>query len=362
MSEFIQLHVLTSYGPSNLNRDDLNRPKTAVMGGVTRLRISSQSLKRAWRTSPLFEEAVAGHIGIRTKEMGVKIHEALTAGKTLPGVLAREDLVSRDPVSEKVALDLAKAVASHYGKLTKGKGVEGLRTEQLVHYAPEEIVAIDGVLANAGSDDIEVEDALPIRGKTRALDISMFGRMLADTPASNIEAAVQVAHALSVHGVVVEDDYFSAVDDLNTGEESAGSAHLGEVEFSAGLFYEYVCINRTELNRNVGGDTELATRGLKALIECIAKVAPTGKQNSFASRAYASYARVEKGSQQPRSLAVAFLRPVNAPDYLAESIARLEDTAMRMDTVYGACCDAVCTMNADSGEGSLADIMSFVEG
>ena len=279
----------------------------------------------------------------------------------MSGVLAGEDVASRDPVQEKTALDLAKTVASHYGKLTKGKGVAGLRTEQLVHYAPEEIEAIDGVLARVGSDDIEIEDALPVRGRTRALDIAMFGRMLADTPASNIEAAVQVAHALSVHGVVVEDDYFSAVDDLNTGEESAGSAHLGEVEFGAGLFYEYVCINRTELVRNVGGDAGLAARGLKALIECIAKVAPTGKQNSFASRAYASYIRVEKGGQQPRSLAVAFLKPVNLPDYLADSIERLESTAARMDGAYGACCDAVCIMNTVSGEGSLAEITAFVE-
>ena len=70
MNRFIQLHLLTSYPPSNLNRDDLGRPKTAIMGGVNRLRISSQSLKRAWRTSDVFKEKLSNNIGTRTKEMG----------------------------------------------------------------------------------------------------------------------------------------------------------------------------------------------------------------------------------------------------------------------------------------------------
>ena len=77
MSEFIQLHLLTNYAPSNLNRDDLGRPKTAKMGGVDRLRISSQSLKRAWRTSEIFEEARVGKMGIRTKKFGIEIYRYL---------------------------------------------------------------------------------------------------------------------------------------------------------------------------------------------------------------------------------------------------------------------------------------------
>jgi len=77
MSTFVQLHLLTSYPPACLNRDDLNRPKTAVMGGVQRLRVSSQSLKRAWRTSDVFQEALSGHIGRRTKKMGLDVYERL---------------------------------------------------------------------------------------------------------------------------------------------------------------------------------------------------------------------------------------------------------------------------------------------
>ena len=88
MTEFIQIHALTAYPPSNLNRDDLGRPKTAIIGGGCRLRISSQSLKRAWRSSDLFQEALAGHTGVRTKTLGWKVVEALTSGRTLPEVLA----------------------------------------------------------------------------------------------------------------------------------------------------------------------------------------------------------------------------------------------------------------------------------
>jgi CRISPR system Cascade subunit CasC len=137
----------------------------------------------------------------------------------------------------------------------------------------------------------------------------MFGRMLAAAPAYNKEAAVQVAHAVTVHEVAVEDDYFTAVDDLNNGEEDQGAGHLGETEFAAGVFYLYVCIDRYLLKENLADD-QLADRAIAALIEASAKIAPTGKQNSFASRAYASYIMAEKGDQQPRSLSIAFLKPV----------------------------------------------------
>ena len=113
----------------------------------------------------------------------------------------------------------------------------------------------------------------------------MFGRMLASSPAFNVEAAVQVAHAITIHKVAVEDDYFSAVDDLNRGEEDVGAAHIGEAGFGAGVFYLYLCINRELLLENLGGDTSLTAKTLEALVHAATKVSPTGKQNSFASRA-----------------------------------------------------------------------------
>ena len=143
--------------------------------------------------------------------------------------------------------------------------------------------------------------------------------MMAAAPDFNVEAAAQVAHAITVHRTEVEDDFFSAVDDLNRGEDDRGAGHLGEAEFAAGLFYLYLCIDRDLLLRNLGGDQPLAMRTLRALLEAVVKVPPSGKQASFASRAYASYVLAEKGRMQPRSLAVAYLKPVAGEDYLAET-------------------------------------------
>lgn len=349
MSTFIQLHLLTSYPPSNLNRDDLGRPKTAVMGGKTRLRVSSQSLKRAWRTSGIFSEAMKGHVGIRTKSMGVEIFKAL----------------KDKGVADGNAKAWAKQIAEVFGKAKKANAanpLEELEIEQLAHFSPEEknsIFTLTGRLAasNAAPSD---DDLKLLQKNHTAADIAMFGRMLASSPAFNMEAAVQVAHAITVHDVAVEDDYFTAVDDLNAGDDDLGAGHIGETEFGAGVFYNYICINRGLLTDNLGGDKELADKALKALVEAAAKVSPTGKQNSFASRARTSYLLAEKGSDQPRSLSVAFLKPVRGEDVLALSVKELEKRRENFDKVYGPCADAFKIMNAESGEGSLEEIKTFI--
>ena len=364
MSEFIQLHMLVSYPPSNLNRDDLGRPKTAMMGGAQRLRVSSQSLKRAWRTSHIFTDALAGHLGIRTKEMGRLIHRSLTSGVSLAGILsgAKGAPVAFKPVGEDKARKWAAEIAGGFGKLKAGEGA--LEIEQLAHFSPEEIAAIDALIANlaaTGSDPDDNDKKLLMERHTAA-DIAMFGRMLAASPIYNTEAAVQVSHAVTVHAVAVEDDYFTAVDDLNRGDEDMGAGHLGETEFASGLFYLYVCVNRDLLRENLGGDEALAGAALRALVEAAAKVAPTGKQNSFASRAYASYLLAEKGCQQPRSLSVAYLRPLQENDLLGSAIGALKETRDKMDAVYGNCSDAHCEMNAYAGEGTLQEVLDFVAG
>ena len=377
MSEFIQLHILASYPPSNLNRDDLGRPKTAVMGGTQRLRISSQSLKRAWRDSDIFKEALSDHIGIRTKEMGVHIYEALTTGYKLCDVL-KNNAKGKEvypPVSGSKAKKYSQEIAGVFGKVktskkdkkeenkeTKVNPLDELKIEQLAHFSPEEIAAIDALLdklvqsgENPTKDDLKL-----LREQHTAVDIAMFGRMLASSPMYNTEAAVQVSHAITVHQVAVEDDYFTAVDDLNRGEEDQGAAHIGESEFASGLFYNYVCINRDLLKENLGKDDDLVKKALRSLVEATAKIAPTGKQNSFASRAYASYILAEKGNQQPRSLSVAFLKALNGKDLLDNSISALKDTNEKMESVYGKCSESNCEMNAYTGKGSLSDIFDFV--
>lgn len=376
MSTFIQLHLLTSYPPANLNRDDLGRPKTAVMGGVQRLRISSQSLKRAWRKSDIFESIMAEGGGLRTKRLGAYIYQALISGKPFKDLLKQplesldtENSEKTSEIAVKQARNYAWEMASVFVDKSKKAGdksnvsKETLRSEQLVFYSTSEIDAIGTMI-----EDVRETKILPDEKKRRGLvssqlhdaDIAMFGRMLAASPENNFEAATQVAHAFSVHKVAIEDDYFSAVDDLNFGEEDGGAAHIGETEFAAGLFYLYLCINRDLLLENLQGDEALTVKALRALVEATAKVAPTGKQNSFASRAYASYILAEKGNRQPRSLSVAFLRPIAGADMLTDAIKALKDTRDAMDKVYGKLAESEIEMNAADGTGNFEGLLKFI--
>jgi len=354
MSRFIQLHMLTAYPPSNLNRDDTGRPKTALVGDALRLRVSSQSLKRAWRTSDVFESTVGQQLGTRTKMVGVGIYKTLTdAG-----------------IADKPAREWARAIAGQFGKLKSDKKSDtndDLHIEQLAHMSPAELAAIDALAKICGArNSAPAADELHLLCKPRAaVDIAMFGRMLADTPAFNMEAAVQVAHAITVHKSAVEDDFFSAVDDLNLGLDDKGAGHIGERGYGAGLFYLYVCINRELLQENLGGDANLAAQALDALLHAITQVSPTGMQNSFASRAYASYLLAERGNQQPRSLVQAFLKPIKPfgdRDMLAMAVEALSKRCDNFDKVYGACADGRYTFNVESGEGSLAAAVAFVKG
>lgn len=341
MTRFVQLHLLTSYPPSNLNRDDLGNPKTARMGGVERLRVSSQSLKRAWRTSETFQQALSGRIGTRTKRLGVEVFEALSAAG----------------IAEKPAKEWAGQIAKVYGAPKKDNALE---IEQLVHVAPEERATLDELVATLAREkrapsDEELDTLLHTQ---TAVDIAMFGRMLAAKTQFNGEAAVQVAHAIGVHSSTVEDDYFTAVDDLNRNDP--GAAHIGESGFAAAVFYQYLCINRDLLKQNLAGDETLTQKALRALVQAAVTVGPSGKQNSYASRAYAHYALAEKGSQQPRSLSLAFIRPVTGDDYAAQAVQQLERVRDNMDKVYGACADSREQFNVLTGEGSLAELLDFI--
>jgi CRISPR system Cascade subunit CasC len=332
--------------------------------------------------------------------MGEMIYKAMVSGQRLIDVVTGEssDPV-RPPLSEEDALIWSAGIADAYGALESAKKWEkGPRYKQLIHFRPSEIQAIDNLIAIiSGEGKVDASDnakidlkelkkygtllvqekkidekkrnklnqqirSITLFKKDTAADIAMFGRMMADATEYNVEAAVQVAHAITVHEVAVEDDYFTAVDDLNRGEENVGAGHLGETEFAAGLFYLYLCINRDLLVKNLGGDEALANDTLRALTEAAVKVAPTGKQASFASRAYASYLLAEWGCQQPRSLSVAYLTALRDRNLLESAITSLQKTREKMDEVYGGCSDACCEMNAYAGKGTLDKVLDFVAG
>lgn len=355
MKKFLQIHLLTSYPPSNLNRDDLGRPKTAVVGGTTRLRISSQSLKRAWRTSSVFAERVGsieinGKTGVRTKRIGEEIYRKLIEGG----------------VKEKDAMNWSRSIAGQFGALKKEteEHPENLYIEQLVFVSPEEQKAVfelvDELIKSqkAPSD----EQLSLLRLENSAADLALFGRMLAANPKYNMEASAQVAHAFSVQKVTVEDDFFTAVDDLNKGEEDVGAGHMGDVEYASGIFYSYINIDRELLKLNLKGagkeSQKLVNSSIQGLVEAAAKVAPTGKQNSFASRAYSYYIMAELGNQQPRTLSLAYVNPVR-DNMLENAISILEETKNKMDKIYGKCSDEVLVMNMMNGSGSLQEILDF---
>ena len=344
MTEFVQLHLLTFYAPSNLNRDDLGRPKSAIVGGTTRLRVSSQSLKRAWRVSDVFQTKLKGHLAKRTQRIGETIHQHLLS------------LGQKPEVAQKLTRDILPV----FGK-PKPEDKTPLYTEQLAFISDEETaMALEFAerLANGEKFDAKKQAGEILRRTDAAADLAMFGRMLADNPDYNREAAVQVAHAITTHKSVIEDDYYTAVDDLKTAAEDAGAGFLGETGFGAGLFYLYLCINRDLLVQNLGGNEALASDATAALVEAAATIAPCGKQASFASRAHASFILAEHGAAQPRSLAAAFLKPVMDEDMLEGSIARLHRLRDDFAAAYGTA-ESSKSMHV-GGEGTLADILAFV--
>ncbi len=349
MSRFLQLHYLTIYPLSNPNRDDLGRPKTASYGGAPRLRISSQSLKRAARLSDVMQAELKGHMGDRTQRIGEVVRESLAAAGA----------------SVERATEIATMVTDIFGKLDSAAGKKGaIRTRQLVFISPAERSAAIGLARRALAGESLPKDKdlkrLVLRTADGAADVAMFGRMLADDPDFNREAAVQVSHALTTHRALVEDDYYTAVDDLKLPSEDAGAGFVGEAGFGSGVFYIYACVNIDLLTQNLSEDRELAARAAGALAEALATATPSGKRNSFAHQTRACYIRAEKGGAQPRSLAGAFFKPVEGEDLLASSIAALEKMAESLDSAYGACCDESEIMNVAAGRGTLKEIRDFV--
>jgi CRISPR system Cascade subunit CasC len=345
MSRFLQLHLLTFYPPSNLNRDDTGRPKTAVIGGTTRLRLSSQALKRAWRTSDAFEAALAGHLASRTQRFGEIVHD---------------HLIARGMEAAK-AQATAIRIGAVFGKPEEDAKKNPLYIRQLAFISPDEqrraLELAD--LALAG-ETIAPSAETVLQHSDSAVDLAMFGRMLADHAEFNRDAAVQVAHAFTTHAVPVEDDFYTAVDDLKKPSEDTGAGFIGEAGFGSGVFYLYLCVDRVKLTANLGGNAALAQAGIAALITACATVAPSGKQNSFAALARAHYILAESGDAQPRTLAGAFAKSAGATDPIAESARSLKAWRAQLDDAYG---DAPATCEMQVGEkGTLSDIIAFARG
>ena len=351
MTTFVQFHLLTPYPPSNPNRDDQGRPKQAMIGGHPRLRLSSQSIKRAVRETAYFLQDLAGHRGTRTKRIAEEVEERLIANGAAPDT----------------ARAAAQTVAKIFSKLESEKDGKPPLTTTLAFVSPDEWQAAhdlaDRLVRGEEIDEKEIKKMV-LRRADGAVDIAMFGRMLADDPDYNRQAAVQVAHAFTTHRALAEDDWYSAVDDLKTREEDSGAGHIGEAGFGSGVYYLYASVNVDLLVDNLGGDRALAAKGLESLIRALATATPRGKQNSFAHHPLAHYIRAERGSRQPRDLSGAFFRPVdlrtNHPNgVLGSSVEALRDMAAKIDAAYGAMAEAVEEIDLHDGRGSLDAIARF---
>lgn len=298
----VELHLIQNFAPANLNRDDTNNPKDCDFGGVRRARISSQCLKRAIRNEKIFADTTAVDNGIRTRWMNRLIAESLEkAGK-----------------EQALAQSVADAFATQYSKLDKGhtsvliylsKGeVNSINQQLLAHW--DEIIASLKDGKYPALESIAKELFKAIKDRTGAPDIALFGRMLAEKPELNIDAACQVAHAISTHAVNMDMDFFTAVDDLQK-KEVAGAGMMGIGGFNSACFYRYACIDFDQLVTNLGGDKAMARKTVEAFLRASVMAVPTGKQNSHAAQNPPSFfMTVVRSDGGAWSLANAFEKPI----------------------------------------------------
>lgn len=361
---FIQLHLLVSYPPSNPNRDELGQPKVAIMGGTQRSRISSQSLKRAWRTSEIWKKDGLD-IGLRSRVIGINIAAYLLASintgnqKEVKKVIEKTKSILELFVKSDSLEKIPDKLFENQEKINGIKEIDGqnfldinpvlkgekIQLKQPIHFSKKEIKHIREFLD--GEKELnQILDCAP-----RNIDLAMFGRMIAKRPDANEEAAVQVAHAISINEVEIEPDFFTAVDDLN----KHGSAHMGEQEFVSAIYYLYLCIDTELLVENLN-DKALAEKAIKALAETAALIAPTGKQNSYANRTQAFYILAEKGNAQPRNLSLAFLKAMSAAEP-EKAIEQLQNIKNKFNTAYSSSEEKEMNL---FGDGTLQDILDFV--
>lgn len=290
---YLDVHVLQTVPPSCVNRDDTGSPKTAIYGGATRARVSSQSWKKAVRD--MFKEIFpAQDLGLRTKRIVSMVAEEI---KELDGPEDCE--VKAKKILETAGLSI---------KSTE-KGTDALFFMSAAQAAALAILAVEDpeTLKEKPSKEAREKAQNALR-QSPGIDIALFGRMVADAPSLNTDACAQVAHSISTHKVSNEYDYFTAVDDLAP-EDSAGAGHIGTVEYNSSTLYRYATVAVHNLYNQLGDDTIDAVSGFVRAFVCSM---PTGKQNTFANRTLPDTIMVTLRTDQPINLVGAFERPVQA--------------------------------------------------
>jgi CRISPR system Cascade subunit CasC len=343
---FIQIHTLTSYAGVLLNRDDSGMAKRLPFGGATRTRVSSQCLKRHWRFAGQEDHAAAAKVGFSLQSLGVPMGERtkeLVTGVIMPAAAKAHPQATPEQLQQ-----VSDALhAELYGK----SGADAKKRQALFFGQPE-IDYLTEFAARALSQSLTAEQLKASLKETRAnmaalkdaagLESALFGRMVTSDVASNKDAPIHVAHALTVHAMERDLDFVTAVDDLRQRDPEAesGSAGMFDIELTSGVFYGYVNIDVDLLVKNLGGDAKVAGDVVGRLVNLIAKVSPGAKKGSTAPFAAAEFMLVEVTDEQPRSLVNAFRKPVPLKgDVFQAAIHALGSHLASLDAAY----DSVAT-------------------
>ena len=330
---FVELHILQSVPPSNINRDDTGSPKTARFGGAQRARVSSQAWKRATRKR--FNATLdKSNIGCRTKrvveKLGEEIHE-------LDGGISPED--SRRLASATLTAAGIKLTTPKPPK-NAPKGFQPIDlTDSLLFLSAGQYAKLAelAVAAHQSSTTVAGKLAKQAINSENSFDVALFGRMVADDLNLNVDAAAQVAHAISVQAVEPEFDYFTAVDDMKERDQQAGAGMIGTIEFNSSTLYRYATVNVPGLRQNLGDPTATA-RAVAAFVDSFSLSMPTGKLNTFANRTVPEAIVVSIRSDQPINLVGAFENPIQPKadaSVVAKAAAALADRHRQVADVYG---------------------------
>ncbi|WP_256967888.1 type I-E CRISPR-associated protein Cas7/Cse4/CasC [Streptomyces sp. CS057] len=345
----LDIHILQTVPPSNLNRDDTGSPKSATYGGVRRSRVSSQAWKRATRTA--FAELLdPSELGIRTKKVVEVLADRVldldpSLSRAAAQSLAAETITTA--TGSKVAVPTRKskqdvedpAAESTYLMFLSGRQYDALAAMTLEGGKGGDVKALKDFFKEKENKACAKQLVLT----EHSVDIALFGRMVADSTDLNVDAAAQVAHALSVHTVEVESDYYTAVDDKNTNAET-GAGMIGTVDFNSATLYRYAAldVNRLQENLGVGHDdarpAEPTRRAVVAFLEGFITSLPTGKINSFGNQTLPAAVIVKLRSRRPVSYVAAFEEPVamgGEGGFLTGSCEKLADFVPDLETNFG---------------------------
>ncbi|WP_431984092.1 type I-E CRISPR-associated protein Cas7/Cse4/CasC [Streptomyces qinglanensis] len=367
----IDIHVLHSVPPSNLNRDDTGTPKTAVYGGVRRSRVSSQAWKRATRTG--FKELLdPAELGVRTKKVAQLIGDTIRelepsvtpeASWELAKAVVEAGTGSKLVVSERKPKKDKESPEDAEPLPPESKYLMFLSAQQrrgLAELAVEGRADIAGFLKAKENKD----RAREIADTRHSVDIALFGRMVADGADINVDAAAQVAHALSVHAVENESDYYTAVDDENT-EEETGAGMIGTVEFNSATLYRYAALDVDRLADNLGQgmdeNADAATpvrRAVEAFVRSFVTSLPTGKINTFAHHTPPDAIVVKLRETRPVSFAGAFEEPtmVESGSHVRQACERLAEQIADVEEAFGEQAVATWVVRAGRNTAKLADV------